>query len=173
VLVPVRATRQSRVPCPVSCEGALFKIVCECGSDTAPAPATTYPNAVKAIKERNRPAMAVSLSIPLQLALAPWIASLPSGAAIDRGGEDAARAAERLAGRRHRYNSRGRWLAVPQGNSAAAYGSLIGFKEGQTLTARGRKDPPAQGPCINLPKIASAAGVRLCRHQPRDPSRHG
>ena len=121
---------------------------------------------VKAIKKRNRPAMAVSLLIPL---LAPWIASLPSGAAI----EDAARAAERLAGRRRRYDSRGRWLAVPQGNSAAAYGSLIGFKEGQTLTARGRKDPPAQGPCINLPKIASAAGVRLCRHQPRDPSRRG
>ena len=49
---------------------------------------------------------------------------------------DAVFVAEVWAGKKSFCSSRRRRLAVPQGTSPGTYGSLIGFKEGQTMTAR-------------------------------------
>ena len=49
---------------------------------------------------------------------------------------DAVFVAEVWAGKKSFCPSRRRRLAVPQGASPGTYGSLIGFKEGQTMTAR-------------------------------------
>ena len=49
---------------------------------------------------------------------------------------DAVFVAEVWAGKKSFCPSRRRRLAVPQGTSPGTYGSLIGFKEGQTMTAR-------------------------------------